>query len=1146
MSLDFLKETEEFKRLLQAINQGGKGLKVTGLVDASKPYFLSTLALESKKRIVFIRPSSVSLSEIEEQCRFYLSQLSSDLRLSSLPSLSENPYLEIFPSLDSVTSRMKFFYDLIHNSSSLVLTHIFGLLKPFPSPKNLKQFFLNLEKGETFERDQVLNILDEYGYTLEDLINSHGEYAWRGGIVDFFSPWKPLPYRIEFSGDEIASIREFDPSSQRSVSKVDRILLPSLREFPSSPQFLQEWEEQARSREEIRYLKDTEEKISRVKRGDFFPSFFYLSLLHKEHFVSFNRYLKNSLFIIDDIDGVEKEWKETFKDLRQQYAELKNGGNFCLPPEEIYPPLLWEQIKNEAIHWHELAPKLRRKIFSFSFQSVPEFKNKIPFFLQYMKKLQEERERCFIYFSSPAVRKKFASLLSQSDILHLESSTSFVLPEDGAVVLMVGSLHHGFSYPKEKIAFFSEKDIFTEEKVIVSRLPTKPFLSHFQDLKGGDYVVHADCGIGIFLGLVKMEIERKNREFIEISYKDDDKLFVPVEDLNLVQKYSRVGSSVPPLNKLGSPSWERTKARTKKAIEKMARDLLHLYAQRKAMRGYSFSLGGDWQSEFERTFEYEETEDQLRAIREVMSDMETEFPMDRLLCGDVGYGKTEVAMRASFKAVMDGKQVAILCPTTVLASQHLKTFRNRMVLFPLRTEGLTRLQTKGQQKKIVEDLKKGLIDIVIGTHRLLSKDVQFRDLGLLIIDEEQRFGVSQKEKIKKMKADIDVLTLSATPIPRTLNLSLTSLRDMSMIETPPKDRLAIHTVVTPFSPRLIASAVKTELARRGQVYFIHNRIEDIDKVAMMIEKFVPEARIAVVHGKMPSLTLEKKMIDFINQKFNVLVSTTIIENGIDIPLVNTLIVERADLFGLAQLYQLRGRVGRSSRQAVAYFLVPPFTELTGLAKERLKALQEFTELGSGFRLAAKDLEIRGAGNFLGSEQHGYMEAVGFDYYMHLLERTIKDLKGEVKEEVKSEINLKVDIQIPEDYLPQINLRFNLYKRISSVEDLSEIEKIKEEIEDRYGPLPSSVANLLRYGIIKHLAQEIKINAIDRIGKKIIFKFFPSSSADLARLTELVGRYSGTVTPQGVMSLSIIARRETEIMDETISILKELSSYHIIN
>ena len=615
---------------------------------------------------------------------------------------------------------------------------------------------------------------------------------------------------------------------------------------------------------------------------------------------------------------------------------------------------------------------------------------------------------------------------------------------------------------------------------------------------------------------------------------------MPVEDLNLVQKYSALGSSKPLLNKLGTLSWERTKTRTKKAVEKMAKELLHLYAQRKAIEGFPFSHGGTWESEFERTFKFEETEDQLKAIKEIMKDMELEPPMDRLLCGDVGYGKTEVAIRASFKAVMDGKQVAVLCPTTVLASQHLHTFRERMVLFPVRIEGLTRFQTRDQQQKILEDLEKGLVDIVVGTHRLLSKDVLFHDLGLLIVDEEQRFGVNHKEKIKKIKSDIDVLAMSATPIPRTLNLSLTGIRDISLIETPPKDRLAIHTVVTPFSPKLVASAIKMELARKGQVYYIHNRIEDIDKVARMIRKFVPQAKIVVIHGKMPSATLEKRMIDFINQKSNVLVSTTIIENGIDIPLVNTLIVERADLFGLSQLYQLRGRVGRSSRQAVAYFLVPPYSALTPLARERLKALQEFTALGSGFRLAAKDLEIRGAGNFLGSEQHGYVEAVGFDYYMHLLEQTIKEFKGEARDEIKSEINLRVDIRIPENYLPQINLRLNLYKRISSVEELGEIEKIKKEIKDRYGPLPQTVRNLLRYGVVKHLAQNIKIRSIDRVGRRIVFKFLPSSSANLARLTKLIEKYSGSITPQGVMSLTMPADRDSQIMDETPTILKELS------
>ena len=662
----------------------------------------------------------------------------------------------------------------------------------------------------------------------------------------------------------------------------------------------------------------------------------------------------------------------------------------------------------------------------------------------------------------------------------------------------------------------------------------------------GDFIVHADYGIGVFQGLLRMDVEDKTREFIELHYRDEDKLYVPVEDLNFVQKYSQVGATLPPLDKLGTNSWQKTKERTKKAVEKLAKELLELYARRKALKGFSFSPEGNWQAEFEKTFEYEETEDQLRSIREIKNDMEAEAPMDRLLCGDVGYGKTEVAMRAAFKAIMDGKQVAVLCPTTVLASQHLKTFLSRMILFPARVEALTRLQSKIEQKKIVEDLKKGRVDIIIGTHRLLSRDVEFRDLWLLVIDEEQRFGVKHKERIQQMKANIDVLTLTATPIPRTLNLSLTGLRDISLIETPPKDRLAVHTVVTTFSPKLIASAIKQELARGGQVYYIFNKIEEMEHMASLIEKWVPEAKVVTIHGQMRATALEKRMIDFISQKYNVLVSTTIIENGIDIPLVNTLIVHRSDHFGLAQLYQLRGRVGRSSRQAFAYFLVPPFNELTPLAKRRLEALREFSELGSGFRLAVKDLEIRGAGNLFGEKQHGTMEAVGLDYFIHLLEQAIRELKGEKVEEAKSEINLKVDIQIPEDYLPQINLRLNLYKRVSSVESLDEVRAIQDEIADRFGPLPASVSSLLDYGRIKFLAQKLMIKAIDRVDHRIIFKFLPSTDVQIGRMTKLLNRYRGTLTPQGVMSLEVRSGGGGELLRETIAVLMELYGCNIID
>lgn len=1140
MSLRFLEATDEFKRLKKALEQGERGFSISGLIEEAKPFFLMTLLLNTEKNVIFVRPSSFSLSNMLEQCRFFLSQFSRDLWLNSLPPLSENPYQDIPPSLDSISSRMEFFHGLTYGQPRLVVTNLMGLFKPFPHPSILNWFFTEVETGQQMSRDTLIETLREYGYTQEDIINAHGEYSWRGGIVDVYSPWEAYPFRIELGGDKIVSLRKFDPSSQRSKTKIDRLLFPSLREFPGDPAFLTEWLQLARKEALSSCLKDLGEKIDELEKGQISPSFSFLSLLHKTHFSSYKTYLNDYLFIVDNMDEVAKDWAETYDALQEQFDALVDQGKFALPPEEIYPPNLWDQIRKEAIQLKNFTSQEDRETVHFPFQSVTRFANKVPFFLSYLKKLQQQRERSVVFLANVGLRRKFASLLSQHMIPYVEASDPLTDTREGEVALFIGELQRGFRYPSERIIYFSEKDVFTEDKVLISRPPVRPFLSHFQDLKAGDFVVHTDYGIGIFTGLIKLTVDHKKGDFIEILYRDDDKLYVPVEDLNLVQKYAKLGTKAPELQKLGTLQWERIKARTKKAIEDMAKELLELYAKRKAQQGYSFSPEGEWLLDFEKTFEFEETEDQLKAIQDIMADMESLSPMDRLLCGDVGYGKTEVAMRAAFKAVMDGKQVAVLCPTTVLASQHQRTFQTRMVFFPVRVESLTRLQTPAKQKKILDDLKKGQIDILIGTHRILSKDVEFRDLGLLIVDEEQRFGVVHKEKIKTMKINIDVLTMTATPIPRTLNLSLSGLRDISLIETAPKDRLAIHTVVTIFNRDLIISAIRKELGRGGQVYFIHNRIEDIETFAQKIEQWVPQAEVVAIHGQMPSTQLERRMVNFIARKSNVLVSTTILENGIDIPLVNTLIVNRADRFGLAQLYQLRGRVGRSSRQAVSYFLVPPFAELTSLAKERLKALQEFSELGSGFRLAAKDLEIRGAGNFLGSEQHGYMEAVGFNYYMNLLEKTISELKGEEQEEIKSEINMKVDMRIPESYLPPMSLRLNLYKRVSSVESLTELDSIREEITDRYGPLPQSVVNLLRYGRIKFLAQRIRIQAINRIGQKIILKFLPSSTADVARISKLFQKYSGSMTPQGIMSIELSADSEARILDETISVLKELS------
>ena len=1139
MSLDFLLRTPEFADLARAVASPDRPLSVHGVIEPAKACVLACLARTVDRPIVFIRAESAPLAQAEQDCRFFLPRLAPGAGLATLAPLSDNPYFEVPPALDAVSSRMKLFRRLLGAPPAIVVTSLGGLLKPVPSPEDMGRLFTALEVGGEADHDGLLETLARYGYTREDLIASPGEYAWRGGIVDVFSPWEANPFRIEFDGSRVASLREFDISNQRSLRKIERLTIPGLREFPATPEFLDSWKAAARKRGRG-LTRDLDAKIAAVERGEFGPSFSALALLLSDRFVPVTDYLADPVFIVDNPEAVDCEWDDHLRELRDQFADLLADRVLALDPDAIFPAALLRRVRKEAVRFEELGAPARKKVFRFPFQPVPRFDNKIPFFLQYLKKLQADSDLCSIYLLNAGTRQRLATLLRESDIPVLETDSPLAVPPRNEVALLIGPLPGGFSYPKEKLDLFSEKDIFTEEKVIVSRASRRPFFSQFQDLQAGDYIVHADYGIGVFRGLQRVEVEGKGREFIELNYRDGDKLLVPVEDLNLVQKFGKAGPELPPLDKLGTNTWEKTRTRAKRAVEAVAKELVELYAKRRAIKGHAFSSGGEWDEEFGKTFEYEETEDQLRSIREIRDDMERETSMDRLLCGDVGYGKTEVAMRAAFLAVMDGKQAAVLCPTTVLASQHLKTFRDRMVLFPVRVEALTRLQSPREQKAVVEDCRKGFVDILIGTHRLLSKDVSFKDLGLLVIDEEQRFGVGHKEKIKQLKATIDVLTLTATPIPRTLNMSLSGLRDISLIETPPRDRLAVHTVVTPFNAKLIAAAVRQEIGRGGQVYFIHNRIEDIDKVAELVTRLVPQARVVAIHGQMAGPALEKRMIDFVERKYDVLVSTTIIENGIDIPLVNTLIVDRADLYGLAQLYQLRGRVGRSARQAYAYFLVPPYIELTPLARERLKALKEFSELGSGFRLAARDLEIRGAGNLLGHRQHGAMEAIGFEYYMQLLDEAIRGMKGEAVEEENPEINLKVDIRVPEDYLPQVNLRLNLYKRLASVEDLKEIDRIREEIVDRFGPVPDTIENLLRYGTLKFLAKKLRLRSVDRTEHRVVFKFRPETAVDWARVTPLLKKYWGSLSPEGVMSLALRGTTERALLDETVGVLMELS------
>jgi len=1144
VSLEFLAELPEFRALVERLKKGEDCAFLSGLVPEARPYFYSLLAREIERPIFVVSPENRPLDELRRTTEDFLRLLSIKREIQVLPALSLEPYLEVPAPLEAVAFRMRALYSLLQGHRPLILTSLVGLLKPVPDPEGLKESFLKINTGDCLDRNWLLERLREFGYVQEDLVASAGEYASRGGIVDVYSAWSDFPFRLEFSEDRVTSLREFDVSTQRSVRRLETVVIPSLREYPGNSGFKENFI--ARARKRAGCYRDLDKKIELLRQGEDFPSFLYSALAVRERFVPLTAYLENPLFIIEDRDLLEKNWLDLQAEWLRAYEELSQQGQFYLPPEEIFSVDLLETVRKQALSLQELENESGQFQIHLGFQSVPRFANRLPFFLQYLKKRQEERDLCYIFLSNAVRRERLAALLREEEIAVQILEDPRQKPRGEEVNLVESRLDQGFSYPAQKIFFFAERDIFTEEKVIISRVPRKLFFSQFQDLNQGDYVVHTEYGVGQFNGLKKLEIEGRPHDFIEIIYRDDDRLLVPVEDLNLVQKFSSSGGVRPQLDKLGTQSWARTRARVKKAVEEIAQELLELYARRKTVQGFAFSSEGQWEKDFEKIFPYEETEDQLRAIEEVKKDMESPQPMDRLLCGDVGYGKTEVAMRAAFKAVMDGKQVAVLCPTTVLAVQHLNTFRQRMMLFPVKIEALTRLQSRLEQQKIIADLKKGFVDIIIGTHRLLSPDVEFRDLGLLIIDEEQRFGVSHKEKIKQLKTNVDVLTLTATPIPRTLNLALSGLRDISLIETPPRDRLAVHTVVAPFSTRLIATAIKQELDRKGQVFYVHNRIEDIEKVKELIEKLLPQARVISIHGRMKGPELEKRMLEFINQKYNVLVSTTIIENGIDIPLVNTLIVDRADLYGLAQLYQLRGRVGRSSRQAYAYFLVPPLYELSPEARERLMALKEFSELGSGFRLAARDLEIRGAGNILGHRQHGFIEAVGYEYFLQLLERTIRELKGEVEEEVRCEINLRVDFRIPEDYLPQVNLRLNLYKRLSSLEKAEEAEKIREEVKDRFGPMPESVENLFLYAQIKFYARKLRLKALDRSSSRLLIRFPPEVNFRWEKMQSLLRQFKGSFSPLGMLTLNLSLEGEREFLRQTLLILKELHSYTIIN
>ena len=1142
-----------FQTLLQKLIRGERGpFTVSGLVTTAKALYLALLYQSLEKPLFVIVDGNKEAETLLESTEVFFHLLFEGRDLLPpqwIPALDVLPHQRLSPHSEIAEKRAVGLWRLSAQKPPLTILPVGSALLRTDTADFYRQLALTLRTGEEVPLEDLIQHLESIGYERRDPVEMVGEYSVRGGILDVFSAEAARPVRIEFFGDEIESIRQFDVESQRSVLKVSSATLLPLVEHPRSRALLQQLAAAAEQAE-----------LDLSNPGEIFPGWEFLIPLVRPHTQNILSLQPEALIVLAEPSAIESAAGRLWQRLEHPDRPAP------IAPEQNF--LRWEEFTaacadKTQIHLQELElletleEEASRRQFHIPTRPSLTFAGNIPVAVAEARNLIQAGHRVAFFAASIGEVERLADVLQEYAVPYqvgLEPGSN-VRPSliersyhAGAVAsayLITGLIRRGAVLPDSHLAIIGFEDLF-ETSELIARPPSKSQLAAFAadiaDLKPGDYVVHTTHGIGRFLGIREVIQDGQKGDFMLLEYAGDSKLYVPLTRLDLVHKYRGAGEAKPHLDRLGGVTWEKTKSRVKAKMRDMADELLKLYAQRRMTKGFAFSPDSNWQREFEDAFEYTPTKDQLNAIAQIKADMESEQPMDRLLCGDVGFGKTEVAMRAAFKALGDGKQVAVLAPTTVLAFQHFETFRRRFASFPVRIELVSRFRTPKEIKAVLEDLSSGKVDILIGTHRLLSKDVQFYDLGLLIIDEEQRFGVRHKERLKQLKHNVDVLTMSATPIPRTLHMSLIGLRDMSVIETPPKDRLAINTVIAHFNPDLIKAAIEQELARQGQVYFIHNRVDTIFMRAAFIQELVPQCRIAVGHGQMSEAELERVLLGFMKHEYDVFVSTTIVENGLDIPLANTIIIENAERYGLSELYQLRGRVGRSNRRAYAYLLVPAGSELSEVARKRLAALKEFSDLGAGFKIAALDLELRGAGNLLGGEQHGHIEAVGYDTYIRLLEETVHELKGEeVPLEIHATLNLGLDIRIPTEYIADEAQRLRCYKRIADIQDDEQALRILDELSDRYGAPPEEVRNLVQFSLLKALAERAGIESIDRRQGVVNIKFHQQSKVDPLRLTALVRNTRGAqFTPAGVLKLPLPATpTPARLLEELRSRIAEL-------
>ncbi|ARC83607.1 transcription-repair coupling factor [Clostridium argentinense CDC 2741] len=1161
-----LRHSEEFREISKSIKGNNFPIGIYGVSESAKSYLINGIYEEVNKKILIVTHNDVEAKNICEDLSFYLNDV------YYFPTREV-----VFYNIDAISGdlrweRLKIFKKMLEDGPKIIVASIESLLAVYTPVDLFKNYIFSLKVGDIVDIRELSEKLIQCGYERSEAVETKGQFSIRGGILDIFPPIDALPYRVEFFDDEVDSIRTFNTDTQRSIEKVSAIeIFPGKEIIMTSESLKKAYDNiskdfnnsllnfnKKKEKEAIERLTSiVNSNIEALKETWSFETIdSYIPYLYESTSTFFD-YLKDSFIIVDDVqrcngklESVYFEFKENYENFLRRGNILPRQGELLISKEETL-----QLLENKRVLTIDAIAKSTkilkpRTISSFSQITIHDYHGQLDYLIDDIKDKKDNNYRTVILSGTRTRGERLIDTLRDRGI---EASYKDIIDniELGQVVVTFGNALKGFEYPELKVCVISDKEVFGQSKRKTGRKGNKKGagkIKSFTELKLGDYVVHANHGIGVYKGINQLEVQGHKKDFLELTYNNGDTLYVPVEQLDLVQKYIGSEGKSPKVNKLGGSEWVKAKNKVKKSIEDIAEDLVKLYATRAQIKGHKYGTDTIWQKQFEDEFPYDETPDQLTAIEEIKKDMESHKPMDRLLCGDVGYGKTEVALRAAFKCVMDGKQVAFLVPTTILAEQHYKNMLKRYSDFPLKVDMISRFRTASQTKAILKSVKEGNVDILVGTHRILQKDVSFKDLGLLIVDEEQRFGVTHKEKIKSIKKNIDVLTLTATPIPRTLHMSLTGVRDISVIETPPEERYPVQTYVVEFNDQLIRDGIMRELNRNGQVFFVYNRVETIKEMASYLGKLIPEARIAVAHGQMTERELEKIILDFIDYKYDILVCTTIIETGIDIQNTNTMIIYDADKMGLSQLYQLRGRVGRTNRIAYAYFTYMKDKILTEVAEKRLKAIKDFTELGSGFKIAMRDLEIRGAGNIMGSAQHGHMATVGYDLYCRMLEDMIKLIKGDIeKEPIETTVEIKIDAYIPSSYVKDETQKIEVYKKIASIDSYEYMMELQDEIEDRFSDIPPTVYNLMNIAYLRSMAKEIGIIEIKEVKNEILITFESKQNVSKNLITGLLDNYISKITFKmgevPVIAYKIKEAKKEELLDNLIDLIKYMKEFN---